>query len=249
MKGQTDRRLRDPFGENIVSEPRQIESAVESLNAEALKRALTQFQKLENQPVPRLKDAPNTVVVLSPEPGYGKSHLIGRLFRKLDDNATLIYVRPYQDPSSCWIAVLERIVAELDYPDDSDKVALEPGDVTQLDTLARRVMVHLVSQLLENGKSKVRDPKRAQQFFKKYPNAVFETPEWRSWLDTNFVTLLPDLDAMLAAVGIQMSPNRTAWLRVLFKYAFSEHETRSARPASSGCDTNPCPKRTPHESA
>jgi hypothetical protein len=224
VKAQTDRRLRDPFGENIVNEPRQIESAVESLNADALKRVLSRFDKLETQPVPRLKDAPNAVVVLSPEPGYGKSHLIGRLFRKLDDRATLIYVRPYQDANSCWIAILERIVMELNYPDDAEKVALEPGDVSQLDTLARRVMVHLVCQLLENGKSNVADPKRARDFFMRFPNAVFETPEWRSWLDENFGKLLPALDAMLASAGVQMAPNRAAWLRVLFKYAFSEHD-------------------------
>jgi hypothetical protein len=228
MKAQTDRRLRDPFGENIVSEPRLIESAVESLNADALEKVLARFRKLESQSVPRLRDAPNSVVVLSPEPGYGKSHLIGRLFRKLDDNATLIYVRPYQDANSCWIAILERIVMELNYPDDADKVALEPGDVTQLDTLARRVMVHLVSQLLQSSKVNVPDPKRAQEFFKKFPNAVFDTPEWRIWLDENFVKLLPALDAMLASAGVQMAPSRIAWLRVLFKYAFSEdqYETR-----------------------
>jgi hypothetical protein len=217
----TDRRLRDPFGETIVSEPRRIESAVESLNADALAQVLSRFNRLKNQPAPRLKDAQNTVVVLSPEPGYGKSHLIGRLFRKLDDDATLVYVRPYQDASSCWLTVLERIVAELNYPDEADKITLEPGDVTQLDTLARRVLVHLVIQLLEGGKVDVPDPKPAQDFFRKYPNAVFETPEWRGWLDTNFKTLLPALDQLLAAQGIQMAPNRSAWLRVLFKYAFA----------------------------
>jgi hypothetical protein len=222
VKAQTDRRLRDPFGENIVSEPRLIESAVESLNAEALRKVLARFETLESQKVPRLQGALNCIVVLSPEPGYGKSHLIGRLFRKLDDRATLIYVRPYQDDNSCWVAILERIVMELNYPDDADKVALEPGDVSQLDTLARRVMVYLVSQLLESGKANVPDPKRAITFFNKYPNAVFETPEWRGWLDENFVKLLPALDAMLAAAGVQMAPSRTAWLRILFKYAFSE---------------------------
>src|SRR5262249_14183941 len=104
------------------------------------------------------------------------------------------------------------------------KIALEPGDVTQLDTLARRVMVHLVSQLLESGKADVPEPKRAQEFFRRFPNAVFETPEWRGWLDANFVKLLPSLDALLAAAAVSVSPNRIAWLRVLFKYAFSEHD-------------------------
>jgi hypothetical protein len=221
-----ERKRRDPFGDNIVNEPRLIESAVESLNAEALSKVIAHFQKLSVQPIPRLRDVANAVVVLSPEPGYGKSHLIGRLFRRLDDDATLINVRPFQDASSCWISVLERVVTELNYPDEADKVALTPGDVTQLDTLARRVMVHLVCRLLagEAKLPKVKDPKRALAFFQKFPNAVFETPEWRSWLSKSFEGLLPALDAMLAEDGVQMKPSRGAWLKVLFKYAFSEHE-------------------------
>lgn len=221
-----ERKRRDPFGDNIVNEPRLIESAVESLNAEALSKVLARFQALSAQAIPRLKDAANAVVVLSPEPGYGKSHLIGRLFRRLDDDATLINVRPFQDASSCWISVLERVVTELNYPDEADKIALTPGDVTQLDTLARRVMVHLVRRLLEGADKvpKVKDPKRALTFLQKYPNSVFETPEWRSWLGKSFDGLLPALDAMLAKDGVQLKPSRGAWLKVLFKYAFSEQD-------------------------
>jgi hypothetical protein len=221
-----ERKRRDPFGDNIVNEPRLIESAVESLNAEALSRVSARFHELSTQLVPRLGDAANAVVVLSPEPGYGKSHLIGRLFRRLDDEATLINVRPFQDASSCWISVLERVVTELNYPDEADKVALTPGDVTQLDTLARRVMVHLVRRLLEGATKlpKVKDPKRALAFLQKFPNAVFETPEWRSWLSKSFEGLLPALDAMLAKDGVHLKPSRSAWLKVLFKYAFSEHD-------------------------
>lgn len=229
MSQSTERRNVAPFGSDIVEEPRQIEQTIESLNKRPLERVLAEFGKLQAQSIPRLGAVPNAVVVLSPEPGCGKSHLIGRLFRKLDDDATLIYVRAYQDPSSCWITVLERLVSELNYADDPTKVALQPGDLTQLDVLARRLTVNLVDRLLRAGKAEATpEPERARDFFARYPNSVFETPEWRGWLQSNFKQLLPALDSLLASDGIQLLPNRTAWLRVLFKYAFSEadHELR-----------------------
>lgn len=224
MSAATARTLRDPFGQDIVNEPRQIEHAIDSLNAASFSQVLTRFEALQRQKLPRLGDPGPAIVVLSPEPGFGKSHLIGRLFRKLDDDATLIYVRPYQDPASCWIALVERVVSELNYPDDAEKVTVGPGDVTQLDTLARRVMVALVSKLLDKGVSDVPNPTQAHAFFKKFPNAVFETPEWRDWLQSNFKDLLPSLDKLLAEDGVHLAPSRGAWLRVLNAYAFSEQD-------------------------
>lgn len=214
----------DPFADNIVNEPRQIERAIESLNADPLERVLRSFGRLLAQPCPRLQSAPNVILVQSPEPGFGKSHLVGRLFRRLDDEATLIYLRPYQDPSSCWIAVLERIIAELDYPDRADAVAREPGELSQLDVLARRVLVFLLARLLEDGTADVPSPQGARDFFQRFPSAVFETPEWRNWLQRSLTELLPKLDAVLARASIHLHASRSSWLRVLFAYAFSEED-------------------------
>ena len=59
-------------------------------------------------------------LVVSPQPGYGKSHLIGRLFASLEGRATLIYVTPFQSASLCWQSVLLRTVQELTFPDRSE---------------------------------------------------------------------------------------------------------------------------------
>jgi hypothetical protein len=224
MPTGSTRTLKDPFGQDIVNEPRQIEHAIDSLNSAVFKHVIGRFESLQSRPIPRLQDPPHGVVVLSPEPGFGKSHLIGRLFRKLDDDATLIYVRPYQDPASAWISLAERVVSELNYPDDAEKVTVGPGDVTQLDTLARRVMVSLVVNLLDSGAPNVPNPEQARKFFTRFPNAVFETPEWREWLQHHFEKLLPSLDHLLAATGVHLTPSRSAWLRVLYAYAFSEQD-------------------------
>jgi hypothetical protein len=81
--------------------------------------------------------------VTSVAAGYGKSYLLGRLFRKLEHRATLIYVRPFQDPSSCWRSLLDRLVMELEYPDRADAVACAPGELSQLDVFARHVLAFL----------------------------------------------------------------------------------------------------------
>jgi hypothetical protein len=213
----------DPFADSIVTEPRSIEPAVESLNRRALDQTLAAFADVLRQPVPRLQPANFVELVTSAEPGFGKSHLIGRLFRKLDDDATLVYVRPFRDPSTAWISLLSKTVAELDFPDQPDKLCVEPGDLTQLDMLARRVLVNLVLRLLAAGKGNHPDPTKAIQFLNRYPNAVFETPEWRGWLHKEKSATIRDLTVELRGLGIHLLPNNEAWLKVVFAYAFSEN--------------------------
>lgn len=219
----TEQRV-DPFADSIVTEPRSIEPAVESLNRKALEQILAAFADVTRQTIPRLQPAAFVELVTSAEPGFGKSHLIGRLFRKLDDDATLVYVRPFQDPSSAWISLLSKTVAELDFPDQADKLSLEPGDLTQLDMLARRVLVNLVLRLLATGKARHPDAPKAIQFFNRFPNAVFETPEWRDWLHAEKEATIRDLTQELRGLGINLLPNNQAWLKVLFAYAFSEND-------------------------
>jgi hypothetical protein len=213
----------DPFADSIVTEPRSIEPAVESLNRRAMDQMLAAFADVTRQPIPRLQPSAFVELVTSAAPGYGKSHLIGRLFRKLDDDATLVYVRPFRDPSTAWTSLLSKTVAELEFPDQADKLCVEPGDLTQLDMLARRVLVNLVLRLLATGKGHHPEPTKAIQFFNRYPNAVFETPEWRDWLHAAKDKTIRDLTVELKSLGIQLVPNNGAWITVLFAYAFSEH--------------------------
>ena len=138
------RQTHDPFGADIVTEPRLVERPVQGLNDDAFNAVLAEFARIAKAPIPRLGRDQQVLLVLSPEPGYGKSHLIGRLFQKLDDHATLLYIRPFQDPSSCWISLLEKVVSELDHPDVANKIACDPGELTQLDTLTRRVLLALL---------------------------------------------------------------------------------------------------------
>ncbi len=204
----------DPFSDDIVKEPRAIEQPVESLNREALDRLVQAFERTESKGT-RATQAPSVQLVLSPEPGYGKSHLIGRLFRRLDQKATLIYLRPFQDPASCWIQLLHKLVRELDMPNRGDTLVLGPQDQTQLTVLTRKVLEQLAGRLIVDG---LLPPAQVPV------GATNEehTLVWKTWMSQHFEKLLVSLDRLLQAEGLRIQPSRTAWLRVLYAYAFMD---------------------------
>jgi hypothetical protein len=188
----------NPFAENIVEEPRQIETPVTGLNDQALEKLTNAFEFLAEGLLPRVnRRVPHALLVTSMEPGYGKSHLLGRLFRKLEHRATLIYVKPFQDPSSCWRSLLDRLVMELEYPDRADAVACAPGELSQLDVFARHVLAFLRNQ----------------------PNEALPTSRPLNWLRKHFGTLLRKPAQALKAFGVYLHGGDTAWLNVLSTYA------------------------------
>ena len=209
----------NPFAENIVGEPRRIETPVTGLNDSALEKLTNAFEFLTEVPLPRVnRRVPHALLVTSVEPGYGKSHLLGRLFRKLEHRATLIYVRPFQDPSSCWRSLLDRLAMELEYPDRADAVACAPSELSQLDVFARHVLAFLLVPLIERGEIKVKDKAKIIAYLSNQPDQAFQNPNLVNWLKKNFQTLLGRLENTLREVGV-FHGGRTAWIKILFAYA------------------------------
>lgn len=209
----------NPFAENIVGEPRRIETPVTGLNDHALLKLTNAFEFLTEVPLPRVnRRVPHALLVTSVEPGYGKSHLLGRLFRKLEHRATLIYVRPFQDPSSCWRSLLDRLAMELEYPNRADAVACTPSELSQLDVFARHVLAFLLVPLIERGEIKAKDKAKAITYLSNQPDQAFQNPNLVNWLKKNFQTLLGRLENTLREVGV-FHGGRTAWIKILFAYA------------------------------
>jgi hypothetical protein len=89
----------NPFADDVVREPREVSFSVKGLNDGPLNALIERFAALDtallsNQPAKAAK----AQLVVSPDRGYGKSHLLGRLFATLGRRATKIYLRPFQDP-------------------------------------------------------------------------------------------------------------------------------------------------------
>ena len=227
-----DRLALDPFADRVFREPRQPHASVGGLNDRALSRLLAQFKRLVT-PVPgkngggpaRLRSlAEQALLVVSPQPGYGKSHLIGRLFAALEGRATLIYVAPFQSPGLCWQSILLRTLQELTFPDraePTDTVLGEPA--TQLDAFAHGVLAHLIAGLIESGKVEHADPTGAAAWLRERPLEAFALADpahpWSHWLRTTFELFHQEMEAELRRAGLSLqSPG---WLRVLFHYAAS----------------------------
>ena len=227
-----DRLVLDPFADRVFREPRQPHASVGGLNDRALSRLLAQFKRLVT-PAPgknaegpaRLRRlAEQALLVVSPQPGYGKSHLIGRLFAALEGRATLIYVAPFQSPGLCWQSILLRTIQELSFPDraePTDTVLGEPA--TQLDAFAHGVLAHLIAGLIESGKVEHTDPTGAAAWLRERPLEAFAladpTHPWSNWLRAVFELYHQEMEAELRRAGLSLqSPG---WLRVLFAYAAS----------------------------
>ncbi len=217
----------NPFADRVFREPRQPHASVAGLNDHALGKLLAQFKRLRPDGAaagPRRALSEPAQLVVSPQPGYGKSHLIGRLFTALESRATLIYVTPFQSASLCWQSVLLRTVQELTFPDRSDAPAapgVEPP--TQLDAFAHGVLAHLVAGLIEQGRVEHPDPAGAAAWLRENPVEAFSLSDpdhpWAGWMRVVFEHYHRDLENELRRAGLQtQSPG---WLRVLFRYAAS----------------------------
>lgn len=210
----------NPFDDNIVYEPRAAEFAVAGLNDAPLHRLVEQFAALEAEPAPRRRAIHlKAQLVTSAEPGYGKSHLIGRLFQTLEHRATLVYLRPPQDARSAWRALLLKIIQQLDL-----------GFPSPLDALAAAVWAGLLRRQIERGKlegdtagywaARLRDEPLAALGFGGEPAAH----GMADWLRRSVAEglLLPALERDLGAAGVTLHSPAAPWLAVLRAYGVGE---------------------------
>lgn len=223
----------DPFYLRKVEEPRRIDPAVPGLNDSVLDAILKVFSTYEGANRERPFRG-KCLLVASPEPGFGKSHLIGRLFRSLKERATLVNIKPFQTEDFYWGKLLSRILGELRYPDSSDSEFCPPGTPSQLDAFVHGVLAHLIANLLERGIYVHEDTKSAVEYLTKNPLQAFGLAQtdnvWRNWIREGFESMLPHLDESLASFGMRLASSNEAWLRVLYSYAFrpEDYKVRNA---------------------
>ena len=231
----------NPFADRVFREPRQPHTSVAGLNDHALGKLLAQFKRLHPAASPdetgaaakfpaRRTMAEPAQLVVSPQPGYGKSHLLGRLFAALEGRATLIHVTPFQSAGLCWQSILLRTVHELTFPERTGEgeAAVYPGGEppTQLDAFAHGVLAHLVAGLIDAGRVEHADPAGAAAWLRGNPVEAFSLADegnpWAQWMRVVFEHFHRDMEGELRRAGLQtQSPG---WLRVLFRYATSRPE-------------------------
>ena len=144
--------LFNPFADNIVSEVRRVDNAVQGLNDHCFQKLLVQFESLVSSKLPRRNCKLKKVqFVTSSEPGYGKSHLIGRLFQKLSGRANLVYISPFYDPQTAWKSILMRIIQEMEFPDNVNVGYGAKDEPSQLEEFAHGLLTRLTALAIHNG--------------------------------------------------------------------------------------------------
>jgi hypothetical protein len=216
----------NPFEADVIAEPRAVSYSVPGLNDEPLHKLLARFESLTQVPLPRPPiRAGKAQLVVSPDAGYGKSHLLGRLFQKLGERATQIYLRPFESAERAWSSILLGTVQELERPG-------EHGDHggTQLEAFALGVLVHVAADFMaDGGISDYESVKPAVDYLRSHPLQVLgpASPnkvliKWlRARLDDS--RDLVHLGALFRRRGVQLDGREKGWLRVLAGYAFSAH--------------------------
>ncbi len=215
----------NPFENDVVFDPREAEQPVPGLNDRALALLMRRFARLEAEPHPRrYRTNMKAQLLLSAGPGYGKSHLVGRLFRELHGRATQIYLRPFQEPGSGWRTILAKVVQELDRPNDPAISVRRSVRPTQLDAFAEGVVGFLLAELIEKeivggdyGPDLVRE-------LRGDPAAAFG-PEGRhhflrDWMRDESDFLVGLFVEELSALDIALNTSSTKWLSMLHAYSF-----------------------------
>jgi hypothetical protein len=214
----------NPFEDTVVREPREVAFSVKGLNDAPLERILTQFASLDAGELPRSSPvrAKPAQFVVSPDRGYGKSHLLGRLFTALGRRATKVYLRPFQDPYKAWHSILLLTVQELNRPEDDTLDA-----PSQLKSLALCTLAHIVADFAQEGVPGYPDVKQAVPSIRQLAGNALpasEMPRWLNWLGSLFADTGPiiRLSGFLRRRHIDLEGHEAAWLKILSAFAFDE---------------------------
>ena len=211
----------NPFESVIVSEPRRIDRPVTGLNDLPLVSLLRQVEKLTGGEYPKAIKLSGAQFIQSPAPGYGKSHLIGRLFKQLRGRATLIYLRPFTNPSTCWKSILLKMVQELEFPESAEAEFCGVNEPNQLEALVHGILVNVVINGLKSGTIRHKDKEGAVDYFQRATlRQLRSNKEWVAWVCVKKTRLAELMERQLKQKGIFLSSSPLSWFSVLLQYAY-----------------------------
>ncbi len=207
----------NPFEKDIVHKPRECPSSVATLNEDVLSGLISAFSAVNED---RIVVGNKAQLILSIAAGYGKSHLIGRLFKALNRRAIQVYLTPFQTVALCWQSILLHLVNELDYPDTTDQTTWAVDEPTQLNSLAEGVLQNLVANAIDRGLvTIVQGELRREQLRQGSEITIGKGSDPQStWLRDHFINeLLPLCQQQLSPLKLTSA----GWLKVLFHYLTS----------------------------
>lgn len=214
----------NPFVDDVVGQPRSVSYSVPGLNERPLSKLLAQFDQVASGSLPRSPPKGKAQLIISPDAGYGKSHLLGLLFERLGERATLIYLRPFQNTERVWSSILFATIQELERPDRSTQQT-----TSQIEAFATGVLAHVAADFMTSrGLDKQESIKSAIKHLRDHPLEVFakgrSNQALLDWLRARIQSPedLVLLTGQLSERGLRLDGKGKAWLKVLAGYALSD---------------------------
>lgn len=221
----------NPFSRDIVKNPLELPVTVPSLNRAVLDGLTSALAPLTapGRPRPAIP-ATKAQLILSPSPGYGKSHLIARLTADLAGRATVISFTPFQSAGLCWQSLLLQLVKALQTQVPAS-TPLGGGTLgngshttgkTRLSAFSEDVIRHLLAQALRDGLLSHPQPAEAERWALNH--LTIWPPDyrkdWNPWLHETFLSQTANWRSILTSHDIHLTDED--WLPVLFRYAASD---------------------------
>lgn len=205
----------NPFDANVVAEPREAEKPVPGVNDNAYLGLLDAFEALEVPSSIGLAERIKAQLIVSPDRGYGKSHLLGRLFQTLRLRANCIYLRPFEEASRPWQSILMSTMHEMNRPPSGGMPASR--NPSQIEIFMIHVLARLTADVLEAGQvSEMEDAAEVAARLREQPMLLRggrEMPyDLEQWLPSVMQSYMPVWLEQLAAHGIDLDGREHAWL-------------------------------------
>ncbi len=205
----------NPFLDDIVDDPRRISYSLPGFNQHVVDQITERLHLLLKEPCPRYGlRSPKSLLVMSPRAGFGKSHLIGQLFRAQSGKSTLVYIKPYGDPETAWKSILTRMGQELDFPDRTDEDDFAPS---QLTLFSHAVLAQIVADHLPPNQ------KHNIDYLRRAPEKLVSLKDHEQWCD--FLEKILKNGTWINAVQqklhrLNLQTPLIVWLKVLHGYGY-----------------------------
>lgn len=201
----------DPFVDSIVKDPRRVVYSVFGLNEHVVETVRHEIDALVQPERPRYQvHPPTTLFIASPRAGFGKSHLIGNLFKTFSGKVTLVSVLPFLDPDTCWKSLLTRVVQELMFPDRS----ANHDAPLQMELFVHGVLSQIVADQLKVSNDTPSELMRGPV------EELARSTLWITYLQDRFKNKqwVAEVELRLLKNGLNLNTRLSTWLKILVGY-------------------------------
>lgn len=197
----------NPFEESFETTHSPLAHSSQEINRDA-------FYALRAALTIRAQKRGRTILLRAPRAGFGKSHLLNRLIRSLQDSHLFFSIEPDNNATLCLSAILFSILTELSPPSSQG--------ITRLDSITRQLLGSIIAELVNTGDIPANDPDSVALSLREHPEEAlnFENPEapTTQWVRENFDLLGSRLASTLSQKTNIPYTLAAWWLELFYRY-------------------------------